>query len=455
MVGELYLRVLKMMIVPLIITAIISVTSSMDPKSNGRISAVCVVYTLVCNFVPSIIGCVLCMAIGPGYAVKDKFMKVEHQSNNSSPTDTSDVLADLLRNFFPDNIIEATFLQTQTTYTVKPAVQIEFIVNGTFPLLTGTRIRQISTVRSPNIIGLVVICTMFGIASGVLRDVSKPFQAFFNASGEVIMQVLRWIMWVTPIGVASLIAKTICSAENIEADFQKLGMFILAVTTGLIMCGLLMPISYAILRRTNPFTFILSLSQPIMLAFATANSPITMPAVMTILETDCAVDKRVSRFVMPFIMTLGRTGTALYIAMSAIFVCQLMGTLLNVANVMLICLLTTITSTGAPPVPSSALMAVIIVTAALNIPTEAVTLLYTFDWFIDRIRSIVNLLFQAFAAVLTQDLCGKSLSSPPNDISVYESLTKTFPNIDNSIEIHIDENELREPSGSLSDIADV
>ncbi|XP_033724713.1 putative sodium-dependent excitatory amino acid transporter glt-6 [Pecten maximus] len=425
MVGELYLRILKMMIVPLIITAIISVTSSMDPKSNGRISAVCVVYTLISNFIPTVLGCVFGIVIGPGYAVKGRSIEVEHLSNLTSSMDTSDILADLLRNFFPDNLIEATFLQTQTTYSVEISVQSQITVNRTS--LNDTRIRRLTTVRSPNILGLVVVCTLFGIASGVLRDVGKPFKAFVDAASEIIMQVLRWIMWLTPIGVASLIAKTICAADNISEDFQKLGMFILAATTGMTVCGLIIPISYLLLRRANPFTFLLSLSQPILMAFATANSPITMPAVMTILETEHAVDKRVSRFVMPFVMTLSRSGTAFYIAVSSIFVCQMLGTTLNAPTVMLICLLTTITSTGMPPVPSSALMGVIIVVAALNIPTEAVTLLYTFDWLLDRIRTIVNLMFQAFAAILTQDLCGKYLPSLPGDNDVFRKFDKDIP----------------------------
>ncbi|XP_069118973.1 putative sodium-dependent excitatory amino acid transporter glt-3 [Argopecten irradians] len=453
MIGELYLRILKMMIVPLVITAIISVTSSMDPKSNGRISAVCIVYVLVTNFVPSILGCVLCMVIGPGYAVKESSMELDQLSNITTSTDTSDVLADLLRNLFPDHIIEATFFQTQTTYSV---VTLQEKDNRTS--FNRERIRNLSTIRSPNILGLVVISTLFGIASGVIRDdVSKPFKAFFSAANEVIMQVLRWIMWLTPVGVMSLIAKTICSTDSITEDFQKLGMFIVVVVTGMTLCGVVVPVGYFILRRRNPITFILSLSQPLMVAFATANSPITMPAVMTILETEHGVDKRVARFVMPFVMTLGRTGTALYTATSAIFVCQMLGTNLNAANVVLICILTTTVSTGAPPVPSSALMGVIIIIAALNIPTEAVTLLYTFDWILDRIRTIVNLFFQAFAAVLTQDLCGKSLSSLHNDDDddVQKDLTKTFPNIDHSIEIHIDGDKTKHSSDSLSDSVDV
>ncbi|XP_060066441.1 putative sodium-dependent excitatory amino acid transporter glt-3 isoform X2 [Ylistrum balloti] len=290
MIGELYLRVLEMMIVPLIITSIISVTSTMDPKSNGRISAVCLVYTLVCNFVPSVIGCLLCIAVGPGNAVKEKFTTEKHQSNHGTTMDTSDVLADLLRNFFPDNIVEATFLQTQTTYNLEKTSQLEMMLNETS--LKDTRLRHMKTVRSPNILGLVMICTLFGIASGVLRDVSKPFQAFFSSASDVIMQVLRWIMWLTPIGVASLITKIICSADNIADDFQKLGMFIVTAAGGMVFCGLVIPVSFFILRRTNPFPFVLSLSQPIMMTFATANTPITMPAVMTILENEHGVDRR-------------------------------------------------------------------------------------------------------------------------------------------------------------------
>ncbi|KAJ8299196.1 hypothetical protein KUTeg_023256 [Tegillarca granosa] len=164
-------------------------------------------------------------------------------------------------NLLPDNIVAATFQQTLTKYKTKDSVQ-HIVINGTnISTTVKEKIEKYKgSAPSTNILGNSSACSF----PFKLREENRkkknflihfPFSLFFCRS--------------TPIGVACLIAKEIASTENINEDFRKLGMFVLTVMIGLFIIGFVMlPLVYIIVKKSNPFRFLATLIEPILITFA-------------------------------------------------------------------------------------------------------------------------------------------------------------------------------------------
>ncbi|XP_062568574.1 excitatory amino acid transporter 1-like [Saccostrea cucullata] len=403
MAGELYLRMLTSMIVPLIVSSVITGTASMDPKSNGKVSAVCLVYIMITNMAPTIIGSILVVAIKPGEGVSD----AKSQYNLTTNLETQDIFADLLRNLVPSNLVAATFEQAQTKY------HDEKVPSNNNPNVSITTVtKSVGSAPSSNILGLVIVSAVFGLATSHMKDVGLPFKLFFSSATEIILRILRWLIWSTPVGVLSLVARTIAGSQNLEEDMRKLGVYFGTVMTGLLFCGfIIQPITYFIVCRKNPFRFWFSILEPTMIVFATSSTAIAIPESFECLEKGNSLDKRVTRFVVPLSAALGRCGSSMYITVSCLFVAQLVNVEVDFAKVVIVCILTTFSTLAVPSVTGASLITVIILLTALNIPAEAASLLFALEWFLDRFRSVVNYYIQTLGVVVTYEKCKTSLPS--------------------------------------------
>lgn len=271
MPGELYIRMLKLMIVPLVVCSVISGTSKMDPKSNGRISGFCIAYIMLANCLGTIIGAMMCFIIKPGVGVD---MDETLAKTTTDVMETEDIFADLLRNIIPENVVSACFQQAQTKYeyTFKNIVKINGTSNFTDNVKEVTK-KYVGAANSTNILGLIILCSAFGIAAAVMKEEGEAFLSFFRSSTNIILRILRVLIWSTPVGVASLIAKTIASTSNLDETFQKLGKYFLTIACGLIVWGfVLIPIVFLVVRRQNPIRFLGSIAPSMMIVFATGST---------------------------------------------------------------------------------------------------------------------------------------------------------------------------------------
>ncbi|XP_069133834.1 excitatory amino acid transporter 1-like isoform X1 [Argopecten irradians] len=411
-IGELYLRMLKMMIVPLIIASVIAGTATMDPKSNGKISMVCIAYLILTNFIGSLVGCIMAVIIRPGAGMSNSGSS---RDLDSVTMETQDIFADLLRNLLPDNLIQASFQQTQTKYHIETVLK-NLTMNGTvisreFKQISG---KYVGSAGSSNILGLIMASMLFGVATGAVRDAGMTFGNFFTSATDVIMQILKWIIRTTPFGVASLIAKTIASTENIQEDFRRLGVYSATVIASLLICSIIfVPVAYSLITRKPPFRFMFSVVNVLMIGFATSSSAIAIPESLKALEDVNRVDRRVTRFVVPLSATLGRCGSSIYIASTCIFLMQLTETDTDASKIILVCILTTCSSLAIPSVTGASLVTVIILLTALGLPAETATLLFTLEWLLDRLRTLTNLIVQALGSVGTYRACRSSLPFQP------------------------------------------
>ncbi|KAL4225110.1 Neutral amino acid transporter A [Mactra antiquata] len=408
MPGELYIRMLKMMILPLVICGVISGTAKMDPRTNGKVSGISLSFIMIANFIPCIVAAILTLIIKPGEGVvsdvADKF--------SGDVMETEDIFADLFRNIVPDNIIASCIQQAQTKYefTTKDVVTFNGTINITETVREMTR-KYVGAANSTNILGLIIVCSIFGVAAASMtQKQGEPFLAFFRSATDIIIKILRVLIWSTPVGVASLIAKTIVSTDDIEDTFRKLGFYFLTVMTGLVIhMFIVMPIVFFLIRRRNPFRFMATTIPSIMIVFATGSTMIALPESFHALEEKNNVDTRISRFVAPLAATIGRSGSAMYITTSCIFIIQTLGRDVNAADIILVILLTWISALAIPSVTGASLVTVLILLTALSIPGEAAAMLFALEFFLDRSRSVVNLNSQLIGVVVTDRYCGEML----------------------------------------------
>lgn len=404
--GQLYLRLLKMMIVPLIACSVICGAAALDPKANGKISLIAFIFVISTNALGSALG------IGSVYmlnAGKDEIG--EQNSALEGNMQTQDILADLIRNIIPENLFESTFSQTQTLYKVEDKIIEVNTTDGLKNETTKKVTKYLGKMGNPNIIGLIFACTLLGLAAANLKEKGQPFLDFIQSVSDTVIAVVRWFMWTTPIGVISLIAVSIASIESIEEVFAQLGLFIVAITIGIVFQQLvLMSGIYFAFTRKNPYKYLISIARPWMIAFASTSTAVAIPEMMAACEDKNKIDKRISRFVIPFSVTISCNGSALYIAGATVFIANLTGTKLTIGDVLLIWLLVTVAAMAIPSVPSASIMTTIMILSSMNIPMDDIALLLAVEWYLDRIRSTSSVVSHTFCTAVVYSLCRKDLA---------------------------------------------
>ncbi|XP_021344888.1 putative sodium-dependent excitatory amino acid transporter glt-6 [Mizuhopecten yessoensis] len=191
MPGELFIRMLKLMIVPLIASSVIAATASLDAKSNGRISLVAFIFITVTNVLACVIAIVLALIMKPGVGVT--FVTTETKS--TAVVETSDVFADLLRNIMPDNIVDMTFQQTITQNEVTYETLIKNTTNGTVKETVKKLNKTVGKTSGTNLLGIIMTCMLMGIALSKADEKGKPVLDLFESLADIFLTILRWLLW--------------------------------------------------------------------------------------------------------------------------------------------------------------------------------------------------------------------------------------------------------------------
>ncbi|TNN80640.1 Excitatory amino acid transporter 1 [Liparis tanakae] len=337
--GELLMRMLQMLVMPLLVSSLITGMAALDGRASGRMGLRAVIYYTTTTVIAVFIGIVLVLIIHPGKGLKDEFSKpVQIQEINPS-----DAFLDLIRNMFPPNLVEACTKQFKTQYA-KREVYVTITVNDTLVSVNGSQeIIQEELIPVPglvngfNALGMVVFSVCFGLIIGSMKEQGQPLKDFFDCLNEAIMRLVAIIMWYAPIGILFLIAGKIVEMDDITAMGGQLGMYTVTVICGLLIHALIvLPTLYFVVTKKNPFVFIGGILQALVTALGTSSSSATLPITFKCLEENNKVDKRVTRFVLPVGATINMDGTALYEALAAIFIAQVNDYDLNFGQILTI-----------------------------------------------------------------------------------------------------------------------
>ncbi|KAI3389705.1 hypothetical protein SNEBB_008120 [Seison nebaliae] len=409
--GEILMRMLKMLILPLLISSLITGLAHLDPKSSGRMGLIALTYYFSTTVLAAILGVILVVTIHPGRPLEHKMRNRKHNANRKTAS-TIDSILDLMRNMFPENLVQATFEQIATKYT-KKSDPLSSVVGKTdnkvttlAPILTTTMTMVNETINSTitsdmvrsfhyksgtNLLGIIVFCTAFGIYIGILGPKAKPMLDFFSVLNDIIMHLVNVIMWYSPIGICSLIIGNLLNIKDVGETIQTTGRYMATVITGLLFHALInLPLIYFVCTRKNPFIFMKNMLQAIITAIGTASSAATLPITFQCLEVKNKIDPRVSRFVLPIGATINMDGTAVYEAVAPIFIAQMNNISLSPVQFFTVTFTATVASIGAASIPSAGLVTMLLVLTAVGLPTEDISMIFAVDWMLDRIRTGTN-----------------------------------------------------------------
>ncbi|XP_042560772.1 excitatory amino acid transporter 4 isoform X2 [Clupea harengus] len=444
--GELLMRMLQMLVLPLIISSLVTGISALDSKASGKMGARAVVYYMVTTLIAVFIGIVIVVVIRPGKGNRDRPVS---SSGNIEPVQAADAFLDLIRNMFPPNLVEACFKQYKTHYKKLISTKnVTVPVNMTDSNITITDLHAnfsvvLQTIQETveemvpmggssngvNALGLVVFSMCFGLVIGSMKQQGQALREFFDCLNNAIMRLVAIIIWYAPVGILFLIAGKIIEMKDLVQMGGQLGMYTMSVIVGLLIHGLfVLPLLYFLVTRKNPFVFISGLLQALITALGTSSSSATLPITFRCLEENNHVDKRVTRFVLPVGATINMDGTALYEAVAAIFIAQVNDMDLDFGQILTISITATAASIGAAGIPQAGLVTMVIVLTSVGLPTEDITLIIAVDWFLDRLRTTTNVLGDSIGAGIIEHLSRKELQTQDIEIgnSVIEENEKPY-----------------------------
>uniref|UniRef100_A0A3P8WQE3 Amino acid transporter n=1 Tax=Cynoglossus semilaevis TaxID=244447 RepID=A0A3P8WQE3_CYNSE len=382
--GEILMRMLKLVILPLIISSMITGVAALDSEVSGKIGLRAVIYYFSTTIIAVILGIILVMTIKPGVSQTADHISRAGTTPNVTTVDT---LLDLIRNMFPENLVQACFQQNITK---------DYKIVGSYS-------------DGINVLGLIVFCVAFGLVIGKMGEKGRILLDFFDALNDATMKLVHIIMCYMPIGIMFLIAAKIIQVEDWEI-FRKMGLYMVTVLSGLAIHAIVcLPLLYFIIVRKNPLTFTLGMAQALVTALMIASSSATLPVTFRCAEENNHIDKRITRFVLPVGATINMDGTALYEAVAAIFIAQLNDYALDVGQIVTISITATVASIGAAGVPNAGLVTMVIVLTAVGLPASDVTLIVAVDWLLDRFRTMINVLGDAYGAGIVQKLSKREL----------------------------------------------
>jgi DAACS family dicarboxylate/amino acid:cation (Na+ or H+) symporter len=377
-IGKIFLRLLFMLVVPLLFSALVMGVCELDLRQLGRLGMKTLAYTVVVSTCAVLIGMVLVNTLRPGDSIADQVAHLKSSGSYVSavpkPADKSAV--DLIVEMVPDNPIKAA--------------------------ATG------------DMIGLIIFSLIFGIGlatttgenAGKLKDTLAGLY-------DVMMRLIDAVLKLAPFGVGALLFSL---GARLGFDLLK-G---LAAYVGVVLLGLALqmfvvyPITIYFLGRRNPIQFFKDVRLAMITAFSTASSSATLPTALKVAEEQLKLPKHVSRFVLTAGSAMNQNGTALFEGVTVLFLAQLSGVHLGLqqqAVVMFICVLGGIGTAG---VPAGSLPVIAMILAMFGIPVEGLGLILGVDRFLDMCRTTLNVTGDLAAAVsLASGESGSLDGAPP------------------------------------------
>jgi solute carrier family 1 (high affinity glutamate transporter) protein 1 len=349
--GTIFLNGLKMIVVPLIVTSMVTgVISLGDVRKLGMTGAKTLVFYIVTTSIAVTIGIILVNVIQPGVLTSPG---PEGPEAMSHPGDYS--IVDVVIGMVPPNIFAA-----MSETKVLPLIIVSLVFGG--------------------------ILTTMGEKGKLLRDL-------FEVSNEAIMKFVHIVMLFAPFGVFGLIAGKLASVGGAQfgSEVVKLGKYFMTVILGLsIHAIIVLPIILAWLGRRNPLKYAGNMVQALITAWSTASSSASLPVTMECVEEKNQVNHRASSFVLPLGATINMDGTALYEAVAAIYIAQLYGIDLSLGQQIVVFLTANLAAIGAAGIPQAGLVTMVMVLQSVGLPVEGIAMILAIDWFLDRFRTAVN-----------------------------------------------------------------
>ena len=357
-IGDLFLNLLFLAIVPLVFASLALGVTRLGGAGLGRIGAKTLAYCMITTACAGVIGLALVNAIRPGESISQelqtRLMAKYSEEKAKADREPTKFGIDTLVNVVPKNPLKA--------FAEKEMLAVIFTA-----LLVGAALTSIDPAKARTLI------------------------EFLEAVNAVTDFVIRTAMRFAPLGVFALIFTT-TALFGLEL-LQALGAFVATVLAGLVIQWLLVfPPLVLLLGGMNPLAFFRKSRTAMITAFSTSSSSATLPTAMKTAEDELGIPANVSRFVLPLSATMNHNGTALFEAVTAVFLCQVFGVQLGLEQQLVILVLCVLTATGVAGVPGGSLplIGMVVASVAPQVPPAAIGIVIGVDRILDMCRTVVN-----------------------------------------------------------------
>jgi len=350
-VGDLFLRLLKMVTIPLIVTSLITGIASLGNATRfGAMFSRTLLYYLSTSLLAIFTGIFVVNLIRPGIGAE---LPGGSGSLSSGQESVGSIFLDMVDRLFPTNVIHSLG-------------EGEFLSIISFSILAG-----------------IFIILVGGKHAKVLTD-------FFQAGFEVMMRMTMFIISLAPIGVLAFMVYAV-SSQGIEI-FKTLSWYMISVFLALLIhATVVLPCLLKFVARRSPLEFARAMGPALMTAFSTASSNGTLPLTISCVEENAEISNEVSSFVLPLGATINMDGTALYEAVAVLFIAQAYtGVVMPVEQQILVAITALLASIGAAGIPHAGLVMMAIVLQAVGLPLEAQGVIIAVDRILDMCRTSVN-----------------------------------------------------------------
>lgn len=361
--AMIFLRLLKMIIVPLIITSITSgIISAGNTGAIGRIGLKTFIYYTSTSLFAILTGLFLVNLFKPGVGAELGLKQNISETAAPAYEGAGAFFIDFVKRIIPEN-------------------PFQVIIEG-------------------RILPIIFFCILFGLfITRLEKEHRNLLSNFFQASFDVMMKMTHVIILLAPIGIFGLIARIIATTGF--EPFKSLGIYFITVLLGLMIHFFVtLPILLIILGRIHPLKHIKNMSTALLTAFSTSSSSATLPLTIQCVEENAGVSNRISGFVLPLGATVNMDGTALYECVAAIFIAQAYGIELSFFQQVIIVVTSLLASIGAAGIPMAGLVMISIILKAVNLPLEGVGLILAVDRILDMCRTTTNVFSDSCGTVI-------------------------------------------------------
>ncbi|PTN07755.1 dicarboxylate/amino acid:cation symporter [Mangrovibacterium marinum] len=360
--GDIFLRLLKMIIIPLIFSSIVSGVTSMGGSKNlGRLGIKTLGYYLTTSLLAIVTGLFLVNLIQPGKGAELGLQQSATAFEQQDPSQLSNIFMRMI----PENIFQSLF--------------------------------------KGDILSIIFFAVMFGFFINAAKTkYQQSLVTFFDSIFEVMMKMTLFIIRFTPLGILGIVAIEVSkNADQLTDIAGSMAIYMLTVVLALsIHAFITLPVLMKFIGKAKPYKHLKNMVSPLLTAFSTSSSSATLPLTIEAVENDSGVSNKITSFTLPLGATINMDGTALYECVAAMFIAQVYGIDLSFSQQVVVVVTALLASIGAAGIPMAGLVMITIILSAVHLPLEGVGLILAVDRILDMYRTSINVWSDSCGAVI-------------------------------------------------------
>lgn len=374
--GDIFLRFLKMIVIPIVFSSMVVGVAGMGNSGGlGRIAGKTFSFYIITTLIAAFVGMLFVNILEPGVG-STLVSQAESAANIASANKVS--LGERLITIVPDNIFK--------------------------------------TLTEGDLLAIIFFAILFGFFVTKVEEKSRTVIIdFFQAAFDVIMKITLAVIKLAPIGVFAIVSKMIAQqagdTEKLVEIAQSLGMFVLIVWIGcMIQFFIILPCTVRFIGKENPWKHMKKMSTAILTAFSTCSSGAALPISMKDSQEKCGISNKIASFTLPLGATINMNGTALYECVAVIFIAQVYGVDLSIMEQLIIVATVLFSAIGAASIPMAGLVMLSVALSVAGLPLEGIGLVLAVEQLCDMPRTATNSYGDMCAAVVIAKSEGEKLT---------------------------------------------